>query len=883
MSDSHEAPSARSGRNETQASESSGAHESGAPLAIENMGVSVGEVTVSIGPQFLELFSEHLYSSANKTFEELVSNSWDAGASSVHIGMSADLSATDAAVWVLDNGVSMDEAGLEALWAVATSQKRTTAQSARPQIGKFGIGKLATYILADGLTYVCKAADGIVRAVTMDYRRIDEQKGERLHIDPLPLAVRTLDATQLAALLAAFPGGAAISDLVKDGVPAAPADPHYEKEFQGPEPAADSGSDTWTLAILTSLKDKGREMQAGHIKRMLRYALPLGASLGIVFNGDPLHSIKVDADIDQEWVLDKSLGIVSVTVTDDDENERDFAVTESSDGTGLALAGLSGTVTGTVRLYTDRISGGKSEAVGSSNGFFVNVLGRVVNAEDPYFGLENLNHSAWAKFRATVRADGLDEDLAVSREGLLETEALAIFRAFLLAVFNKARNAYDANLRANWPNVGQVLTDSWGSVPLEPLRNAIKDGIASGAELASFIDGSDVDADAEMKRIEAAKDENVADFISDVVLEDLTAEAPLVKYELSTHRVVVNRQHPFAQEHGETHEQQLLLRDAALVDLLTQAYMTSLGIDPDILGQVADYREQSLRLIAQRRRRTGVQLGRMLVDATRFDKGLERAVGDALEYLGFSVRRLGQPGKTEGVAMAPVKPTDGDADLATSFSFTYDAKSTGKARVKTSNVGVAGLVRHRKDENAEFTLVVAPDYESGGLEKECKEQKVTPMRARDVARLLLVIATHGPVDLSRYQTLFSEHSPDGVAAWVDDFVKEAEERRVLRYDVLLAAIDKVGYAGPDAVTTSVLAREARELLGDQQFPTTRDMHAVLKGLEVLLPQLVRLAGENAYFGVPASKLREAIREQLQAVPDAYKTNIEEPAEAPEST
>ncbi len=107
--------------------------------------------------------------------------------------MSADLSATDAAVWVLDNGVSMDEAGLEALWAVATSQKRTSAQSERPQIGKFGIGKLATYILADCLTYVCKAPDGVVRAVTMDCRRIDEKKGERLHVDPLPLAVRELN------------------------------------------------------------------------------------------------------------------------------------------------------------------------------------------------------------------------------------------------------------------------------------------------------------------------------------------------------------------------------------------------------------------------------------------------------------------------------------------------------------------------------------------------------------------------------------------------------------------------------------------------------------------------------------------------------------------
>ena len=847
--------------------------------AIETVGQTVSEITVSIGPQFLELFSEHLYSSPNKTFEELVSNSWDAGASSVHIGMSPDLSAPDAAVWVLDNGVSMDLAGLEALWAVATSYKRTKAQSDRAQIGKFGIGKLATYILADCLTYVCKAADGAIRAVTMDYRRIDEQKGEQLHIDPLPLAVRELSADQLAELFATFPAGAQIAELVEAGVPPAPPDPNYEKEFQGPEPPASEVPGTWTVAILTSLKEKGCAMQAGHIKRMLRYALPLGTSLGIVFNNEPLHSTKINVSVDEEWIIGKALGITAVTVLDDDGNEVDYAVSEMDDVAGpyTVIEGIPGEITGTVRLYADRISGGKSEAIGSSNGFFINVLGRVVNAEDSYFGLENLSHSAWAKFRATIRADGLDDSLAVNREGLLDTPSLLVFRAFLLALFNKARNIYDAGFRANWPDVGQVLTDSWGTVPLEPLRNSIRDGLAAGAELAPFIDDAGVDPDTELQHIDQADPDNVADFISDVVLEDLPPDAPLVKYELSTHRVVVNRQHPFAQEYGETHEQQLLLRDAALVDLLTQAYMASLGIDTDVLDQIANYREQSLRLIAQRRRRTGVQLGQMLVDATQFDKGLERAVGDALEYLGFQVRRLGQPGKTEGVATAPARPADGDSDIAERFSFTYDAKSSGKPKVKTGNIGVAGLVRHRNDEDADFTLVVAPDYELGGLEKECGEQKVTPMRAAALAKLLLVVATHGPVDLSRYKSLFEQCSPDAVEKWVDEFVTEAADRRVLGYDVLLAAIDRVGYAGPDAITTSVLAREARALMGEKDFPSLRDVRAVLRGLEVLLPHLVRLAGENAYFGVPANKLREAIREQLQAVPDEYKINVQEPS------
>lgn len=76
----------------------------------------IDHIDVTIGPQFLNLFSEHLYSSPNKAFEELVSNSWDAGAQTVYIGMPGDLSDASAAVWVLDDGDSMDLDGLRALW-----------------------------------------------------------------------------------------------------------------------------------------------------------------------------------------------------------------------------------------------------------------------------------------------------------------------------------------------------------------------------------------------------------------------------------------------------------------------------------------------------------------------------------------------------------------------------------------------------------------------------------------------------------------------------------------------------------------------------------------------------------------------------------------------
>ena len=86
----------------------------------------VTEVPVEIGPQFLNLFSEHLYSSPNKAFEELVSNSWDAGARHVYIRVPDELDDENAAIWVLDDGMSMDIAGfrLSGLWRLPADARR---------------------------------------------------------------------------------------------------------------------------------------------------------------------------------------------------------------------------------------------------------------------------------------------------------------------------------------------------------------------------------------------------------------------------------------------------------------------------------------------------------------------------------------------------------------------------------------------------------------------------------------------------------------------------------------------------------------------------------------------------------------------------------------
>lgn len=79
-------------------------------------------------------------------------------------------------MWVCDNGDSMNHDELKNLWKVGESTKRLheESDSERLPIGRFGIGKLATYILANNLTYICKKNDRYL-ATQMDYTRIHKK------------------------------------------------------------------------------------------------------------------------------------------------------------------------------------------------------------------------------------------------------------------------------------------------------------------------------------------------------------------------------------------------------------------------------------------------------------------------------------------------------------------------------------------------------------------------------------------------------------------------------------------------------------------------------------------------------------------------------------
>lgn len=860
----------------------------GTVVAAETVGKKTTHVPVEISTRFLEHFSEQLYSSPQKAFEELISNGWDAGADFVDIRIAPDLAATNATMAVLDNGISMDEQGLRELWHIAFSPKRDNPeQFGRRVVGKFGIGKLATYVLASRLTYICKAADGKIRRVTMDYGDVDQKADADRLVSKLSLDLFEVEEAELATALNLIAGGEELLKLIHDGVQVQTKGDESENDFGAPASSIQRQTkDTWTLVILSGLKPTGRDLKTGVLRRMLEAALPLHSEMLIRINGVALASTKLSATVAREWVIGPDLRIDELDLGEGEQEDETKTAAESKSDRVMITTGISpypyvdvpevGRITGRIRLYEEKISGGKAEERGWSNGFFVNVLGRVVNQSDPSFGAENLSHAAWARFRMTVRADGLNVYLNTNREQFRDQRALRIFRAFLRKAFNIARSNYDSDSNAALPDGGDVLVRSLGVVSLAPLRSAVSEALRTQPPIPGLFDESGI-SDREKKREDWRL--NTAEHIQNAlgkVKYERADDDSFAKFRINDSTIVINRDHPFVAEHSRSKAEKELVRTIAMVNLLTDVYALEAGIDPAKVESVRLYRDQLMRFRALQRRQSGTHIAKLLLSTQHksdASKELEAVVGDALRYLGFEVKELGKPGEPEGVASAfafnaALQPPPSDDDPHPPlYKLTYDAKSSKHAAAKTGNISLDGVQEHRKRYGAKYALVVAPGFEEGALETRCEQVGVTPMRAADLGRLLEYTVTFGAIALDTLEAMFTLRDPKKVAQWVEELEISLKAKRKLTIDIFLKALDALRGKVPDALPAGLISFTCREQLG---VTTVRDedVTRLVRGLQILVPDLVGLDESGRIIvNASAERVAAAVARQLDNLQD----------------
>ena len=276
----------------------------------------------------------------------------------------------------------MDEDGLRDLWHIAFSPKTNSRlQHGRQMVGKFGIGKLATYVLANRLTYICKAEDQVIRRVTMDYGEIDRRAEPEKLLSQLSLDMFEVTDAELTQALEGVAGGVETLKLISGETPVPTNNEEIDNDFGAEQSILSrNGNTTWTLIVLSGLKTHGRALKVGILKRMLRAALPLSTEMLIRMNGEPLTSMKSEVELLQEWQIGDDLKFTELNIDSDSEegevqdqesngSPETVEISYSNDAVPHALLPEVRRVTGRVRLYKERISGGKSEERGVSNGF----------------------------------------------------------------------------------------------------------------------------------------------------------------------------------------------------------------------------------------------------------------------------------------------------------------------------------------------------------------------------------------------------------------------------------------------------------------------------------------------------------------------------------
>ncbi|MDP9202586.1 MAG: ATP-binding protein [Gemmatimonadota bacterium] len=751
------------------------------------VGKVVGEIPVEISYRIIELFSAGLYSSPNKAVEELVSNAYDALASTVDLLITANLDDPSAAIWVVDDGQSMDMDGLLQLWRIARSSKRDHEDPSRPPIGKFGIGKLATYVLARQLTHIC-FQDGRYLAVTMDFGAIDPDQEAATKIT---LDVRELDRAAVEAALkplAEIEGGTQVAERLLSAAAGSP----------------------WTAVAMSDLRPRAQDLRMGRLRWILSTALPLSPAFSLALNGVRIVPAVEDMQPLETWPLGAKEDVV--------KGVKGAQSGSDTEGPFVVIDGLEGVVRGVVEIYPDLLTTGKAAEWGRSHGFFVQVRGRLVNLDDALFGLPALSHGAFARFRMVVQADGLDAFLASTREAVIEGPPVDAFRSYLQAEFNEARKIFDswAADQQHKERLATKLGQSPKTLSARPLARAISavlDGSIDGLLLTDVPTGlTQEQKDELLVSIEAAL-ESEAGLFAEVTLEPIDVEHFIAAYDPVARTVRINTLHPFFANYAEDYGAFQPFELFAVAEILTEAYLLDERVDAEAIRRVLTKRDQFLREFVATTRKGPAMVAQDLLDSVALPTGLEQAVAESFRSLGFEVSPIGGNGKPDGLAVARLGVRRQVTTERVDYKFTYDSKSTGGKAVSAHTVGVSTIARHRDDYGAQFAIVVAPGFDGGdtresALGKECVTHAVMPITVRDLA-LLVRVAAIRQLGFSRLREMLETcRTPSDAHDWIQaELEKDPTRPPVLE---LLEVIWELADEHPDPVDISAIQVKLRD-------------------------------------------------------------------------
>lgn len=788
---------------------------------IQSVGETSKQITVKINFDIIRLFSEGLYQSPHKAVEELVSNSFDAGALDVHVIIPA-ISNTEHSLWVIDNGSGMDEAGLEVLWEVANSPKEAPDAVRfrdRSPIGQFGIGKLAAYVLAWRLTHVTKVSNQYLY-VSMDFSKVQGRQWAP-ELEPLKLDVKQLSESDAMKLVSE----------VQD------RDPEAWSLLFG-----DTASPTWTAATLSEFKDLASKLRAGTLGWVLPTGLPLTSDFSIYLNGTQLEPAKTSI---------APLKTLTIGVDDNAAISMKEEGVVMNAGGGIDLPGL-GNVTGEANIYRQTLTEGKSSQMGRSNGFFVKVRGRVINLNDELFGLDTLNHAAWSRFSMELEAEGLREFLQSSREGVRDSEQVDLLRDYMHQKFNECRNIYEAQIERDFTGVDldRLLQDTPSTLVRVPLTDSIRGRLTGGYPSMYYINTPVFESDTEQAEWLQNLDQELESAIFKAIsYEHLGSRGPLAEYDAMNQSLKINEDHPLVARAIGGHRDRGPVTLLAQSEVLLEPLLYQAGASGPLVSELVLSRDKVLRALIGDGPVVAAEAMRLLGIANADETAMERAVGYAFEALGLTYRKRKTVGGYDGLIEARLGRRGGDN---ATYSAVFDAKTTDAPAVAASSIPFSRIVQFRNDAGANYSFVVAKRYEGGddpesSANRSAGQEKVSLLETNELIKLLTLHLKYG-ISLTRLKALFEEsYSVLEVRSWIErlekDLRKPESQVPILELLETLESLKEDGKASPTVYAARFKSVELEKFTPEQLEAALSAIETVVgrgwvsfQGVEIFLDQ-----------------------------------------------
>ena len=200
--------------------------------------------------------------------------------------------------------------------------------------------------------------------------------------------------------------------------------------------------------------------------------------------------------------------------------------------------------------------------------------------------------------------------------------------------------------------------------------------------------------------------------------------------------------------------------------------------EPAPSGEDDDSRPIVLAVVPGEAERIAAALIEAARDSAHPDQ-LERAVGEALAFLGFEVEVIGGPGKTDVLAVAPLG--------AASYRVVLDAKSTASGAVADAQIDWVAIRDHRDQERADYACVVGPAFAEGRVRERAAEFDTSLLTADDLARIV-TLHSATPVALAEMRPLFESGPLAGAAM---SRVGAAAEERARRRRLMLKLLEHI--------------------------------------------------------------------------------------------